>query len=128
MAPKFNQFLLGHRQYILAIDHDAAGGGFDQPIDVAYQGGFARAGQPHDHGDFPGGNVDVNILQSKHVVVLFEQFPLGHALLDFRQHGLRSGTENLVQILYFDLGLSHDEFPRDVFADARHIFVRHDQK
>ena len=40
VTPKFNQFLLGHGQDILAIDHDAAGGGFDQPIDVAYQGGL----------------------------------------------------------------------------------------
>ena len=123
VAPDLDQLLPAEREDIAPVDHDPARRRLDQPVDVADQGGLAGAGQAHDDRDLPGGNLDVDVLQPKHMAVLFEQFLLGHALLDGREHRLRPGAEDLVEVLDADLDLSHDRRPRDASAGAGRTFA-----
>ena len=124
VAPELDELLLGHREDVPTVDHDPSGCGLDQPVDVADEGGLARAGQSHDDGDLPGGDVDVDVLEPQHVVVPREKLLLGHALLDVRQHRPRPGAEDLVQTLDPDLELSHDRVPCGAAADARRTVAR----
>ena len=51
MAAQFDQFGVGDRQQVLALELDLSVGRLDQPRHAAHQRRFSRAGQPHDDED-----------------------------------------------------------------------------
>ena len=102
--PEPAQSLGAEARDILAVDQDFPGGGFDQAVQVADQGGFAGPRQPHDDGDLAGLHLDVDVLQPEDMGVFFKQRRLVHACLDMGDHVAIAGAEDLVEPFQGNLG------------------------
>ncbi len=68
----------------LAVDQDASCRGFDQAVEHAHQGGFARARQAHDDEDFSSLDVKVRVKHANGLAGFFKNvlfgMPLAHQL------------------------------------------------
>ena len=103
LAPKPAQLRLRLVRHVLAVHEDSAGGGLQQPIDVAHQGGFAASRQTHDTEDLPFAHGESGVGHSHHAAVALQDLGLGQALRPDRLHRLlRPVAENLPDVLELD--------------------------
>ncbi|MNI44240.1 hypothetical protein D3C73_986060 [compost metagenome] len=86
-----------------AIDQDVAGAGLDQAVEVADQGRLAGARQSHDDVDAAFFNGQADVAQTQRVAALGQQLFLAHAALRGFQPLFRMRSEDLVDVLDFDL-------------------------
>ena len=119
VAAEFQQIRFVEATHVRAAIEDFAGGRVDQPVDVADQRRFARAGKAHDNGDLPARHGDVDIAQAEHMAMFGVEIDLGHAGLDGFDIVSRLGAENLVEAANFDRLTSHAPLP-GVFAGEGH--------
>ena len=103
-ATQVPQLALAEVADVVAVDGNAAAGGFDQAGQGAQQGRFTRAGQPHDHETLAAPNLEVDILDRDHVAGFFLNFIAGFAAV--------VGVEHL-------LGISPEDFPDARGGDHR---------
>ena len=103
VSTKFAQGVHVVLQDVLAIDQNRPAGGVDQAIEVPYQGGFARAGQAHDHKDFAGADAQRQVVHADHATGFVEHLILALALADHGQRILGAVAENLEDVAHFDL-------------------------
>jgi hypothetical protein len=83
------QLLRAERHHVGALDHDLAGGGLQQPVEVAHQGGLAAARQAHDAEDLTAVHTEADIGHANNGVVAGQHFGLAQPFgLD---RGQRSG-------------------------------------
>ncbi|MNO69815.1 hypothetical protein D3C76_606760 [compost metagenome] len=88
---------------IRAIDQNLAGGGLDQPVDVADEGRLARAGQPHDAEDLAFPDAEVGIGHPNDTSVLIEDFLLAQPFgLDGGESLIGPRAKNLPDVATFD--------------------------
>ena len=94
------------REHVLAVHADFAFGRVDETVDMADQGGLAGAAESHDDLDAARGHVQIDVAQSEHVTVVFQQFLLADAFVHQRHHGRRVGAEHLVEASDVDARLA----------------------
>ncbi len=97
LTAKLPQFALVHLDDVDAVHPHLAGGGIDQSVDMADEGGLARSGQPHDDLDAAGLHVNVDISKAQDVSVARHQLGLAHPPFDGFEIGARVLAEDLVE-------------------------------
>ena len=112
LAPEAAELLLVVLVDVFAIDQDAAGGGFDQPVQHAHQGGFAGAGQAHDDEDLAGLDGETGIEYANRGAGLRHDVLLAQALPGQRKRLLGLLAKDLEQV-----------FDGDAFCHARVLFA-----
>ena len=97
------QGLVLHREDILAVDQDAAGGRLEQPVDMADERGLAAAGQAHDAEDFAARDRQGDVGDPDDAVEPFQHLGFRDS---FGLHGVERlagpGAENLPDALDLD--------------------------
>ncbi len=87
---------------VLAVDLHATGGGFDEPVDAADQGGFAAAAQAHDHDDLALFHLEGDIGNPQGQAGALEDLLAIEALLQEFERRLCGLAEDLRQIFNTD--------------------------
>ena len=95
---------------ILAVEQDAPAGRFDQAVEMADQGAFARSGQAHDDEGFARPDIERDVMQAKDMVRLVLQAGLVHACMDLGQRALGIAAKDLGHAIDPDLHRTH-HFP-----------------
>src|SRR5690606_22114281 len=100
LAPDVPQLPISATGYVRPIDKDGAGGGRDQPVEHAHQGGFPGSRESHDDEDFTFADIEARILDAHRGACDFENFFLGSALGEQLKRFVRPFTEDLEDISY----------------------------
>ena len=90
------QPIFGQLHHVFVLHDDLARSRFDQPVQVADQSRFSRAGQAHDHCDFPTLHIHIDVVESQNMFMLRQQFLLAHTTLNMAQSVFVAGAEDLV--------------------------------
>ena len=93
-AAQFAQVALAEVTDVVAVDGDAAAGGFDQAGQGAQQGRFPRAGQPHNHEALAAPDLEVDILDGDDMAGFFLDLVAGFAAVVGVEHLLGIGPED----------------------------------
>ena len=112
-AAQIGERRLIEAQYISAVDFYATGGWLYQAVNMAHQGGFARARQPHYHMDGACGDIQIDAGEGQHMAVIIEHLAAPHAALRQRQRRRRIGPEYLIEPLDGDLGCGQNHSSRN---------------
>ena len=98
-AAQRTQLGVGVQVDVLPVDHDAPGGGFDQAVQQAHEGGFARTRQAHDDEDFARMDVQVRVEHGDGMACLGQDVLFGYALPDKVQSSFGCFAENLEDMI-----------------------------
>ena len=94
LAPQSAQLPTGQAADVGAVHQNAAGRGLDQQVEQAYQRGFARTGQAHDHKDFTRLNGESGVEYADRVAGTLQNLVLAATLADKLQCLLRRLAED----------------------------------
>ena len=94
LAPQCAQLPAGQAADVGVVHQNAAGRGLDQQVEQAYQRGFARTGQAHDHKDFTRLNGESGVEYADRVAGTLQNLVLAATLADKLQCLLRRIAED----------------------------------
>ena len=100
---------------VLAVDEDAPLGGFDEPVEAAHQGGFAAAGESHDHDDLAFVDLEGGLGHAHAAAGGGEDFLLAVPLVQHGQGFVLASSKDLGDIMDADF------FFHDLLPDADHF-------
>jgi len=98
VQPEFDQLVRFHLRNVFPVHDHITGGGLDQPVEHAHNGGFSRAGQSHDHKDFALVDVEGGVVDPHREAGFFENSLFAETFFNQLQRLLRLENEDLEQI------------------------------
>ena len=110
-AAQIDKLRLGHLGDVLAVDVDIAAAGFNQAVDQANQGGFARAGEAHQHENFTFLDAERHVADADYRAFLRKNSFLAPALFEQVNGFLWLCAEHLVEVFDDDFSRLHGMIP-----------------